>query len=275
MSSRNDSENDAAKSPGGLPTDASGNGRSLRVLQTPVKPEVIHSDDSFTGLPANAPNDTEVQHNEIAPKKKKKKTKTTNAKTATDARQTEARGIRGNRGVDTLLRNSYRAQLDMLALAATKANIMISLNGLLMSMLIISGTHLVSINGLYVIPIAIFLVTCAVATTFAVFAARPEISRSKYHYHDFVRDEAHLLSFEEFADLRESEYVEIMSDMLQDQQRVYRNMIAHIHELGVTADRKYRNLYYSYNAFMAGTIVTVLSLLTLVGLRWSGVATLV
>lgn len=178
---------------------------------------------------------------------------------------------KGSRGIDTLLRNAYRSQLDMLALAATKANIMISLNGLLMSMLIISGTHLVSINGMYIIPISVFLITCAVATTFAVFAARPEISRNKFNMSDFMRDEARLMVFEEFSDLRESEYIEVMTNMLTDPKRVYRSMLAHIHDLGVTADKKYRFLYYSYTSFMVGTILTVMSLLTLAAMRWYGV----
>jgi hypothetical protein len=177
---------------------------------------------------------------------------------------------KGSRGVDTLLRNAYRAQLDMLALAATKANIMISLNGLLMSMLIISGTHLISINGMYMFPIGVFLMTCAVATTFAVFAARPEISRNNYAYDDFVKDKARLLVFEEFSDLNESEYIEAMTALLSDPKRTYRGMLAHIHDLGTSADKKYQHLYYSYTAFMAGTILTVLSLFLLLFIRWTG-----
>lgn len=181
---------------------------------------------------------------------------------------------KGSRGIDTLLRNAYRAQLDMLALAATKANIMISLNGLLMSMLIIAGTTLITINGMYVIPIGIFLVTCAVATTFAVFAARPDISRKKFSYGEFMRDEARLMVFEEFSDLHESEYIEAMTNMLGDPERTYRSMLAHIYDLGRTADKKYQHLYYSYTTFMAGTIITVVSLFTLAALRWSGVLVL-
>jgi len=197
-------------------------------------------------------------------------TKKNKSKGESKSRKAESAKFKGSRGIDTLLRNAYRAQLDMLALAATKANIMISLNGLLMSMLIISGTHLVSVNGLYIIPIAIFLSTCALATTFAVFAARPDISRKTHTYNDFMRDDAHLLVFEEFSDLHENEYIDAMTDMLDKPQRVYKNMIAHIYELGVTADKKYRNLYYSYTVFMAGTIATVVALLVLVAFRWSG-----
>ena len=181
---------------------------------------------------------------------------------------------RGSRGIDTLLRNGYRAQLDMLALAATKANIMISLNGLLMSMLIITSAQFISLNGMYIIPVSIFLVTCATATTFAVFAARPKISRKRFKYDDFATDKARLMVFEEFSDLPESEYIDAMADLLDSPQRTYRSMLSHIHDLGVTADRKYQYLYYSYTAFMTGSIITVVSLLSLAGLRWAGVLVL-
>lgn len=226
-------------------------------------------------LPATLDSDTSTnvskqEVNKTTDKKPGKKNAKNRARQKTKVSENAFDLNKGSRGIDTLLRNAYRSQLDMLALAATKANIMISLNGLLMSMLIISGTHLVSINGMYVIPIIVFLITCATATTFAVFAARPEISNSKFSLNDFMRDEARLLVFEEFSDLRESEYIEAMTIMLTNPQRVYRNMIAHIHELGVTADKKYRFLYYSYTSFMAGTIATVLSLVTLVVLNWYG-----
>jgi len=38
-----------------------------------------------------------------------------------------------SKAVETMYRNAYRAQLDMISLAATKANIMISLNGFMVS----------------------------------------------------------------------------------------------------------------------------------------------
>ncbi|NND91962.1 MAG: hypothetical protein HKN42_13970 [Granulosicoccus sp.] len=178
--------------------------------------------------------------------------------------------FKGRRGIDTLLRNAYRAQLDMLSLAAMKANIMISLNGILMSMLIISGAHFIGVDGWYAIPIAVFLVCCALATIFAVLAARPDISRKKYVLEDFNSDKAHLLVFEEFSDISEKHYVDAMTNMFGDNQRVYQSMIAHVHELGSTADRKYRSLYYSYTVFIGGIVLTVFSLMGLLALRWTG-----
>lgn len=46
------------------------------------------------------------------------------------------------KGVETLYRNAYRAELEIIALAATKANIMISLNGFIASALMISGAFI-------------------------------------------------------------------------------------------------------------------------------------
>ena len=43
-----------------------------------------------------------------------------------------------SKSVETMFRNAYRAQLDMIALAATKANIMISLNGVIVSILMVT-----------------------------------------------------------------------------------------------------------------------------------------
>ena len=177
--------------------------------------------------------------------------------------------ISGRRGIDTLLRNAYRAQLDMLSLAAVKANIMISLNGLLISMLIISGTHFIGVNIWFAIPIVLFLLSSALATIFAVLAARPDVSRRKFSPKDFKDGKAHLLAFEEFSDLSEKQYVKAMSNMLQDDDLVYKNMIAHVHELGSTADRKYRKLHCSYTVFIGGIILSVMSLLIIEGMKWT------
>ena len=177
--------------------------------------------------------------------------------------------IDSRRGIDSLLRNAYRAQLDMLSLAAVKANIMISLNGLLISMLIISGTHIIGVDVWFAIPITLFLLSSALATFFAVLAARPDISRKRFQPSDFRDDKAHLLLFEEFSDLSEKEYVKAMFRMLKDDDRVYRNMISHVHELGSTADRKYRKLYCSYTVFISGIVLSIVSLLILEGMKWT------
>ncbi len=178
--------------------------------------------------------------------------------------------IKSNRSIDTLFRTAYRAQLDMLSLATTKANIMISLNGLLLSVIVILGNQTINYSSDFIVPVAMLLITCAAATVFAILAARPNISRKYFTQEDFDTDHATLLDFEEFTDIDEKEFTDVMMRMLSSRRRVYRNMIAHVYELGTAADKSYRNLFYSYTVFMIGIVLTVVVMLYLGGYKWIG-----
>jgi len=168
------------------------------------------------------------------------------------------------RGVESMFRNSYRAQLDMIALAAMKANIMISLNGFLISMLLLSGSYLLASDKLLLIPFTLFLITGTIAIFFAVLAARPEVDRQVRTLNDFRTGNADLLIFDQFSTLSSEEYCSAMQEMMQDNRRVYDSMISHIYCLGCMADRKFKRLSYSYTAFIVGLIISVVSLLSVV-----------
>lgn len=158
-----------------------------------------------------------------------------------------------------------RTQLDMITLAATKANIMISLNGVLVSVLLVSGAYFLNAEPMLIVPFTAFLLTCTVAIVFAVLAARPMVDRTTRSLEDFRTDGADLLIFEQFAKLPKADYVDAMLEMLRDNDRVYRNMIVHIHELGLAANRKFARLYISYGAFMIGLVVSVILLFVVIG----------
>ena len=73
-----------------------------------------------------------------------------------------------------MFRNAYRAELDIISLAATKVNIMISLNGFIISALVISGALVFSSSPEFLLPAAVFLVTATISIVFALLAASPE-----------------------------------------------------------------------------------------------------
>lgn len=168
------------------------------------------------------------------------------------------------RGIETMFRTSYQAQLDMIALATTKSNIMISLNGVLISVLLLSAAYLINTMPMLVVPIGSLLLTCTVAVIFAVLAARPDSRSSERSLEDARDDRGALLIFDDFARLPADQYTDSMMDMLRDHQRVYKNMVAHIHEMGQTANEKFGKLYIAYSTFMVGLVVSVLLLLAVV-----------
>ena len=169
--------------------------------------------------------------------------------------------IGSSRGIESMSRSSYRAQLDMIALAATKANIMISLNGLLVSMLLLSGSYLIAADPIILIPVVLFLITCTTAIVFAVLAARPDVDQRKLSLQDFTNGEADMLIFQQFSKLGPEDFSTAMWDLLKDNERIYGSMINHIYDMGCIANRKFSRLNISYNTFMIGLVSSVLSLI--------------
>ncbi|MCP3669882.1 MAG: hypothetical protein GY814_05525 [Gammaproteobacteria bacterium] len=167
--------------------------------------------------------------------------------------------IGSRRGVETLLRNSYRAHLDLIALAATKANIMISINGLILSFLFISEAFVMSAEPLLELPTGVFLLTCFLSMIFAILSALPDRNQNKWTVNDFMQDRANLLLFEDYADLSEDEYKTAMFNMLQNSPRIYSSMVRQLHSLGLHVNKRMKLLHVAYTVFMIGLGISMLT----------------
>lgn len=163
------------------------------------------------------------------------------------------------RGVETMFRTSYRTHMDLSSLADAKANIMISINGLIISIIIASVAPKIDANPGLLLPTSILLLSCLVSVVYAVRAARPRINDDAISLDDVRGGRANLLFFGHFVHLPRDDYEEGMQELILDQDRMYRNMIRDIYGLGSVLERKFQLLRVSYTAFMVGIIVSVLS----------------
>ena len=182
-----------------------------------------------------------------------------------------------SKSVETMFRNAYRAQLDMIALAATKANIMISLNGVIVSILMVTGGFIYANQPAFLLPAILFLITSAISIYFALSAASPspapahtrafccirDIFKRKASIGDFKeylktpekrfnKDTSNILIFEDFAKLPKKTYLEEMAKLVNDPEKTYEKMSDQLYWLGLMADKKFANLRYSYSVFSLG-----------------------
>lgn len=171
------------------------------------------------------------------------------------------KALGSSRGIETMFRTAYRTQLDLTSLAATKANIMISLNGLILSVLTLSGPFVLVAEPAFTVPIAVFLATCLASIIFAVLAAQPKCLKRKNTLDDFQKDKANILIFEEFSSLNITEHSKAMAGLMRNNKRIYKNMSRQLYKLGLDADRKFRLLKLSYMAFLVGLTVSTVILL--------------
>ena len=200
---------------------------------------------------------TEPKPADVDQEKKVKKKKTRKSK----------KELGSSRGIETMFRSAYRAQLDLTALAATKANIMISLNGLILSVLTLSGPFVLVAEPMFTAPIAVFLATCLASIIFAVLSAQPRFTKSRSTLEEFETDQANILVFEQFSSLDIGEHSKVMTGLLRNNKRVYKNMSRQLYLLGIDAHRKYRLLKSSYMSFLIGLTLTTV-LLLIVGLLY-------
>ncbi len=162
-----------------------------------------------------------------------------------------------SRGIETMFRTSYRVHQDLVGIADTKANIMISVNGLIISIILAAVPPRIGGLPLLVLPTSILLVGCVVALVYAVLAARPRVSNTPMTLEDIARNDANILFFGNFVNLSEAEFVEGMRDLMMTQDHLYVNMVRDLYGLGQVLKTKFRLLRVSYNVFMVALVVGV------------------
>ena len=176
-----------------------------------------------------------------------------------------------DRGIETMFRTSYRTHIDLSGLADNKANIMISINGIMISILLASISPNLDSNPWLMLPTAVLLVGMVSSLVFAILAARPRVTSHVVTLEDVRSDSSNILFFGNFISLDENDYVVGMRELMADTDRLYGNMIRDIYALGQVLALKFRLLRTSYNIFMTGLVMgVVLFLLVIVQVSFSG-----
>jgi hypothetical protein len=166
-----------------------------------------------------------------------------------------------NRGIETMFRSAYRVQMDLTGLADNKANMMISINGIIISIIIASVAPKLDANPWLLIPSSIFLVGTLISIVYAILAARPRVSSQPITLEDLRHSEGNILFFGNFANMSENEFLEGMVELVQDKTVVYETMIRNIYGLGSVLKKKFALLQVAYTIFMAALIMGVTSFL--------------
>ncbi len=163
------------------------------------------------------------------------------------------------RGVSDMFRTSYRTHVELSGIADNKSNIMISINGIIISIVIASISPKIDSNPWLLLPTTVLLITCLASMIYAVLSARPRVSKEKVTLEDVRNNRANILFFGNFYTLTRADYVEGMEELMQDSERLYDNMARDLHGLGTVLAKKYKLLRIAYNIFMIGLVLSVAS----------------
>ncbi|QKZ14976.1 Pycsar system effector family protein [Spirosoma sp. KUDC1026] len=166
-----------------------------------------------------------------------------------------------DRGVETMFRTTSTNHLRLSEIADSKANIMISVNSIMISVVVSVLSHRLEENPHLVLPTTLFLITSLMTIIFAILATRPNVTRGTFSKEDIQHQKANLLFFGNFYNMSLEEYEMGINAMMNDSEFLYGSMTRDIYYLGVVLGRKYKLLRITYNIFMFGFIVSVLAFL--------------
>ena len=163
------------------------------------------------------------------------------------------------RSISTMFRIISDNHVSLSQMADSKANIMISVNTIVMSILVSVLLGKLQFYPEYILPTIILLSVCLSAVVFSILATRPNVSRGTFTKEDIINKKVNLLFFGNFYNMDLTDYDWAMKEMMSDREYLNSSMIKDIYFLGVVLARKYKYLRISYNIFMFGLIVSILA----------------
>lgn len=164
-----------------------------------------------------------------------------------------------SKGIQTMLRLTSANHLRLSELADHKANILISVNAIIISVILSVLLRKLQEETYLIIPTIIFLVVAVVTIVLSILATRPKISGGNFTMDEVKEKKTNLLFFGNFYKATYEQYDEAMRQMMLDTDYLYGSLIKDIYYLGAVLGRKYKLLRIAYNIFMIGIVVSVIA----------------
>ena len=145
-----------------------------------------------------------------------------------------------------LMRTTQLAQLQLSAMADTKANILMGATFVIFTITIGQAR-----GGGASLPLLILGGAAFFSAVFAMLSVIPKIGR------DDVGAGSNLLFFGVFTAMSEEAFIDAITDRLRTEEGIYRTMARDIHQNGmVLQHKKYRMLGWAYRVLLAGLVAS-------------------
>ncbi|WP_339866344.1 Pycsar system effector family protein [uncultured Algoriphagus sp.] len=167
------------------------------------------------------------------------------------------------RATQTFFRVTFMNNCNLLQIADNKANIVISINALVISSVVaIIGYGTLSHQFDYertvtLIPIMVLITTCLVSTILAVQAARPKFLGRRKNNEEEVKSS--MMFFGVSSNFTLQEYLTELDEILPSKKQVQEQMAISLYYQGKVLNRKYKLLAHAYTVFIIGLAIGVVT----------------
>ncbi len=163
------------------------------------------------------------------------------------------------RGIETMFRTTSKNHLDLSAIADNKANIMISINSIILSIIVSVLIRKLEEYPHFTAPTLIMTGVCLTTIVLSILATRPNVTKGRFTKDDIMSQKTNLLFFGNFHGMSLKEYEWGMTELMKNKDYLYGSLIKDIYFLGAVLGKKYKMLRMAYTVFMFGFVIAVLS----------------
>jgi len=163
------------------------------------------------------------------------------------------------RTIETMFRNTMRTHVSFSSMADTKANIMISVNTLILTILVTVMLRKLDTNPHLIIPTAMLTLTSLVTLVYAILVTRPKVTSGRFTAQEIKEKKVNLLFFGNFFNMSLKDFTWGMQELISDKDYLYSSMITDFYYLGQVLGKKYKKLRICYTIFMYGVIISVIA----------------
>ena len=165
------------------------------------------------------------------------------------------------RGVETMFRVALRNHMTLSDIADTKANILLSVNAIIVSLALSNLLPKLDnpSNAHLFVPTIIFVAFTVASIILSILATRPNVTEGKFTKEDVANKKVNLLFFGNFHQMKLDDFEWGISEMMTDRDYLYGSLTKDLYFLGLVLNRKYKILRLTYTVFMIGIIVSVIA----------------
>lgn len=167
--------------------------------------------------------------------------------------------INASKSAQIMFKTSLRNHIDLSSLADNKANIMLSVNALIITLIVPLAVAQVRESPFLLVPILILLLTCLIAMIFATLATRPIKMDGTTPNLTIEQGKSNLFFFGNFYKMGFDQYKRGIYQVLEKDEDLEDSIMRDLFFLGKSLGAKYAQLRICYTIFMSGIFLTVIA----------------
>ncbi|WP_378175561.1 Pycsar system effector family protein [Aquimarina sp. SS2-1] len=171
------------------------------------------------------------------------------------------------RGIQTLYRVTLRNHIKLSDIADTKANILLSVNAIIISLALANLIPKLDApsNKHLMIPSLILVLFSVAAIILSIMSTQPKVTGGEFTRDQVKNRKVNLLFFGNFYKMPYDRYQEAIDKVIEDKDYVYKMLTQDLYFLGVVLKKKYALLKITYIVFTIGIILSVIAFIIAFG----------